>query len=139
MTAKKTKQPTKLIDAYIKKLPDWQQDICWRLRRLIHDADPEIVEEWQWRAPAFSHHGLVCFFWGFKKWVTFTFFQGTLIKDKYKLFNFGRANDHNRSIKLTDIAQIRDEFIIEYVQEAVSNNIKNNYKKPDVKNKQSRS
>ncbi len=136
MPAKKTKQPGKLIDNYIKKLPAWEQEICWRLRRLIHDADPKIVEEWKWHSPAFSHNGLVCFFWGFKKWVTFTLYQGALIKDKYKLFNYGKTNSHNRSIKFTDISQIKDELIIEYIQEAVKNNLT---KKIDAKNKSSRS
>lgn len=113
----------KRIDAYISELPDWSKKICERLRKIIHRADPDIVEDWKWNAPCFVHSGIVCWFWAFKNWVTFTFYYGSLIDDRYKLFNYGFEHLHNRSIKLTDVGQIKEKEIIEYLKEAVENNL----------------
>lgn len=111
------------IDVYIAKRPPWQRKILERLRRLIHRADPSIVEDWKWAAPAYSHAGLVCFTWGFKNWVSLTFFQGALINDRYRLFTHGKANDKSRTIKFTDASQVREAAISAYVKEAVRNNL----------------
>lgn len=114
---------SKKIDDYIKTLAPWQKEIVKKLRKIIHTADPQITEDWKWDKPAFSHKGLLCWIWVFKKWVTFTFFQGSLIPDKYKMFNHGTFMDRNRSIAYTDITQIKQKELIEYIKNAVQNNL----------------
>lgn len=111
------------IDGYIKPLKPWQKEIVVKLRKIINRADPKVVEDWKWDKPAFSHNGLVCWIWAFQKWVTFTFFQGSLIADKYKMFNHGTFMDRNRSIAYTNVSQINEKQLIEYIKLAVKNNL----------------
>lgn len=110
------------IDSYINKLPQWQQDICTELRTLIHEAAPEIEEDWKWNSPAFSHNGLVCWFWAFKKWVSITFPYGSEIKDPKGYFNFGHHNKFNRSVKFTNVNELNREILMDFVKQAVNRN-----------------
>jgi hypothetical protein len=79
---------TELIDDLIANLTDWRGATLANLRRTIHDADPEIVEEWKWRgAPVFSDNGIVCVANAFKDKVKLTFYQGASLPDPDMLFN----------------------------------------------------
>lgn len=121
-TTKINKNATRLIDdAFLKMASPWRE-ICEKLRALVHQADPEIVEDWKW-GPNFNRNGMVCNVWGFKNHASLVFFRGTQMKDKYKLFNFGEANKGTRTIKFTDIKQVNDKQVIAYVREAVQLNL----------------
>lgn len=112
-----------LIDEGISKLEPFAQVICKHLRKLILSADPEIIEDWKW-GPNYYLNGMVCGYWGFKKHVSFVFFQGSLLKDKKKILLENPGNVHNRHIKFTDVKQIDDKVILEYLFEAIDNNRK---------------
>ena len=112
-----------LIDEGISKLEPFAQVICKRLRKLILSADPEIIEDWKW-GPNYYLNGMICGYWGFKKHVSFVFFQGSLLKDKKKILQENPGNVHNRHIKFTDVKQINDKVILEYLFEAIDNNRK---------------
>lgn len=121
-TPKINKNAARLIDdAFLKMASPWRE-ICEKLRALVHEADPEIIEDWKW-GPNFNRNGMVCNVWGFKSHASIVFFRGTQMKDKYKLFNFGEANKGTRTIKFTDISQVDDKKIIAYVREAVKLNL----------------
>jgi len=112
-----------LIDEGISKLEPFAQVICKHLRKLILSADPEMIEDWKW-GPNYYLNGMVCGYWGFKKHVSFVFFQGSLLKDKKKILQENPGNVHNRHIKFTDVKQIDDKVILEYLFEAIDNNRK---------------
>jgi hypothetical protein len=112
-----------LIDEGISELEPFAQVICKRLRKLILSADPELIEDWKW-GPNYYLNGMVCGYWGFKKHVSFVFFQGSLLKDKKKILLENPGNVHNRHIKFTDVKQIDDKVILEYLFEAIDNNRK---------------
>lgn len=112
-----------LIDEGISKLEPFAQVICKRLRKLILSSDPEMIEDWKW-GPNYYLNGMVCGYWGFKKHVSFVFFQGLLLKDKKKILQENPGNVHNRHIKFTDVKQIDDNVILEYLFEAIDNNRK---------------
>jgi hypothetical protein len=76
-----------LIDARIEDLGDWRSEMLSRLRALIKDADPEVVEEWKWDVPVWSHHGVICTGETYKKVVKMTFARGASLKDPSRLFN----------------------------------------------------
>ena len=77
------------IDQQIAELSDWRGQMIARLRRLIHEADPGITEEWKWNTPVWSHQGLVCSAGAFKQAVKLNFFEGASLEDSHKLFNAG--------------------------------------------------
>jgi uncharacterized protein YdeI (YjbR/CyaY-like superfamily) len=112
-----------LIDKGISELEPFAQFICKRLRKLILSADPELIEDWKW-GPNYYLNGMVCGYWGFKKHVSFVFFQGSLLKDKKNILFENPGNVHNRHIKFTDVKQIDDKVILEYLFEAIDNNRK---------------
>ncbi len=112
-----------LIDKGISEIEPFAQIICNRLRQLILSADPDIIEDWKW-GPNYYLNGMVCGYWGFKKHVSFVFFQGSLLKDKKKILLENPGNVHNRHIKFTDVKQIDDKVILEYLFEAIDNNRK---------------
>ena len=103
--------PTELIDDLIAKTPDWRGAALANIRRIIHQADPGIVEEWKWRgAPVWSHDGIVCLAVPFKDKVKVTFPVGADLADPHKLFNSElegkqwRAIDIHEGDKLNETA-----------------------------------
>lgn len=120
--AKIVENATELIDEAFDKMEPSIKAMCVKLRQLVHQADPAILEDWKW-GPNFNHNGMVCGIWGFKKHASIHFYKGTLMADKAKLFNFGDGNENVLSIKFTDISQINDALIIDYVKEAVQLNV----------------
>ena len=112
-----------LIDEGIASAEPFAQAICKKLRSIILKAEPAIIEDWKW-GPNYYKDGMVCGFWYFKKHCTFTFWQGALLKDKKKVLQMNEGNLHNRHIKYTDVKQIDEKLLIEYITEAVINNEK---------------
>ncbi|HEY0029217.1 MAG TPA: DUF1801 domain-containing protein [Bacteroidia bacterium] len=112
-----------LIDEGIAKAAPFAQAICKKLRAIILKAEPGIIEDWKW-GPNYYKDGMVCGFWFFKKHVSFVFFQGALLKDKKKVLLMNEGNLHNRHIKFTDLKQVDEKLLTEYITEAVINNEK---------------
>jgi hypothetical protein len=99
--AGKTESPSKLIDARIKELPDWRGDVLARLRSLIKQAIPDVVEEWKWRGvPVWYHGGMICTGETYKDVVKFTFAKGAALKDPAKLFNSSLEGNTRRAIDI---------------------------------------
>jgi len=90
--------PSKLIDARIKELGDWRSKMLSRLRALIKRADPDVVEEWKWSVPAWSHGGLICTGETYKSVVKLTFSRGASLKDPSGLFNSSLEGNARRAI-----------------------------------------
>lgn len=96
--------------------------ICQKLAKIIEKTAPELKVVEKWGKPAYSLNDEIVFLlWPFTKHVSFTFYQGSLIKDRYKLFNFGREHLHNRTIKFTDVSQVNEGPLEQYIKEAVAN------------------
>lgn len=96
------------IDAFIAALDGWQRDTVARLRRLIHEADPDIVEEWKWGVPVYADHGNVCATGVMKNGVKLNVFKGASLRDPGGLFNAGLDAKTSRAIDLAE-GQFPDE------------------------------
>lgn len=90
--------PSKKIDARIKELDDWRGKTLARLRTLIKQADPKVVEEWKWNVPVWSHDGIICTGETYKSHVKLTFAKGAKVKDPSKLFNSSLEGNTRRAI-----------------------------------------
>jgi uncharacterized protein YdeI (YjbR/CyaY-like superfamily) len=112
-----------LIDDYFSAQPLWSRQICDKLRSIILSSDKKMIEDWKW-GPNYNCEGMVCGLGIFKKHVNLVFFQGTMIEDRYRLFEEYKGTVHNRHIKFTDISQIKEEQILDYVFQAIDNNRK---------------
>lgn len=93
---------SRLIDAKIMELGDWRGKMLARLRALIKQADPEVVEEWKWSVPVWSHDGLICTGETYKGKVKLTFAKGAAIKDSAKLFNSSLEGNVRRAIDIDE-------------------------------------
>ena len=94
----KGESPSRLIDAKIKELDDWRGKTLSHLRALIKQADPEVVEEWKWSVPVWSHDGLICTGETYKSAVKLTFAKGAALKDPSGLFNSSLEGTVRRAI-----------------------------------------
>lgn len=93
--------PSKLIDARIQELPDWQGEMLARIRRLIKGAEPHVVEEWKWRGvPVWSHDGMICTGETYEATVKITFAKGAALEDPAGLFNASLEGNTRRAIDL---------------------------------------
>jgi hypothetical protein len=97
-TAKGGESPTRLIDARIKELEDWRGKTLSHVRALIKQAVPDVVEEWKWNVPAWSHDGLICTGETYKSAVKLTFPKGASLKDPSGLFNSSLEGNTRRAI-----------------------------------------
>jgi hypothetical protein len=119
----KGKSPSDLIDARIKELDDWRGKTLSRLRSLIKQADPEVVEEWKWRGvPVWSHDGLICTGETYKNVVKMTFFKGASLKDPARLFNASLDGHARRAIDLHEGEKIDEDALKALVRAAVALN-----------------
>ena len=119
----KGESPSELIDARIEELGDWRGKTLSRLRTLIKQADPEVVEEWKWRGvPVWSHHGLICTGETYKNVVKMTFFKGASLKDPSRLFNSSLEGNARRAIDLHEGEKIDEEALKALVRAAVTLN-----------------
>jgi hypothetical protein len=105
------------IDELIARLPDWRGEMLANLRRIIREAEPEIVEEWKWMgAPVFSDHGMICVANAFKDKVKLTFYEGASLPDPDKLFNNGLEGKQWRTIDLYAGDQVNESALKVLVQ-----------------------
>jgi len=117
---------SELIDNLIAELPDWRGKIFAEIRRIIREADPEIVEEWKWMGtPVWSHGGIVCVANAFKDKVKLTFYQGASVADPDKLYNNGLAGKQWRTIDYFKDDKIRKLALKTLVRSAVGFNLAN--------------
>jgi hypothetical protein len=118
----RSKSPSQLIDARIKELGDWRGKLLGRLRALVKAADPEIVEEWKWNVPVWSHDGLICTGETYKNVVKMTFAKGAALKDPARLFNSSLEGNTRRAIDFREDDKIDDEALKSLVRAAVTLN-----------------
>jgi hypothetical protein len=118
--SQKGESSSQLIDARIKELGDWRGKMLSRLRTLIKDADPEVVEEWKWRGvPVWSHDGLICTGETYKNIVKMTFAKGAALKDPSRLFNSSLEGNTRRAIDFHEDEKIDEEALKTLVRAAV--------------------
>jgi len=111
------------ITKRIQELGDWRGETLAHVRRLIHDADPEIEEEWKWMGtPVWSHDGGVCTGESYKQVVKLTFFRGASIKDPKKLFNSSLEGNTRRAIDLREGEKINEAAFKQLIRAAVAAN-----------------
>jgi len=121
--SQKSKSPSQLIDARIKELGDWRGKMLCRLRTLVKQADPEVVEEWKWRGvPVWSHDGLICTGETYKNVVKMTFAKGAALKDPLGLFNSSLDGNTRRAIDFHEGEEIDEEALKTLVRAAVTLN-----------------
>ena len=121
--SQKGKSPSQLIDARIKELGDWRGKMLGRLRTLIKEADPDVVEEWKWRGvPVWSHDGLICTGETYKNIVKMTFAKGAALKDPSRLFNSSLDGSIRRAIDFHEEETIDEEALKTLVRAAVTLN-----------------
>jgi hypothetical protein len=121
--SQKSKSPSQLIDARIKELDDWRGKMLSRLRNLVKQADPEVVEEWKWRGvPVWSHDGLICTGETYKNVVKMTFAKGAALKDPSRLFNSSLEGNTRRAIDFREGEKIDEEALKTLVRAAVALN-----------------
>lgn len=120
----KPSEQSEQIDNYIKGIADWRGDLLAKIRKLIREADPEIVEEWKWDVPVFVRGKMVCAISAFKDHVKINFFQGAKLSDPHKLINNGLESKMHRAIDFSQGDKINESALKELVQEAVGYNLK---------------
>ena len=117
------KSPTQLIDARIEELDDWRGKMLSRLRGLIKEADPQVVEEWKWRGvPVWSHAGIICTGETYKNVVKMTFARGAALKDPSRLFNSSLEGNTRRAIDFHEGEKIDEEALKSLLRAAVTLN-----------------
>jgi hypothetical protein len=116
------KPPSQLIDARIEELGDWRGETLARVRSLVKEADPEVVEEWKWRVPVWSHDGIICTGEAYKNAVKMTFAKGASLADPAGLFNSSLGGNTRRAIDLHEGDEIDEEALKELIRAAVALN-----------------
>jgi hypothetical protein len=114
--------PSKLIDASIKELGDWRGDTLARIRTLIKEADPEVVEEWKWGIPVWSHDGIICTGETYKKAVKTTFAKGAAVEDPAGLFNSSLEGNTRRAIDFHEGDKMDEKAFKALIRAAVALN-----------------
>jgi hypothetical protein len=115
--------PSRLIDARIKELDDWRGQTLSRIRALIKQAVPEVIEEWKWRGvPVWSHAGIICTGETYKDYVKMTFAKGASLQDPSRMFNASLEGSTRRAIDLHEDDKINEEALKALVRAAVKLN-----------------
>ena len=115
--------PSELIDARIEQLGDWRGETLARIRALIRQADPEVVEEWKWRGvPVWSHAGIICTGETYKTVVKMTFAKGASLEDPSRLFNASLDGNTRRAIDVHQGDKIDEEALQALIRAAVALN-----------------
>jgi hypothetical protein len=121
--SQKSKSPSRLIDARIEELGDWRGKMLSRVRSLIKQADPEVVEEWKWRGvPVWSHDGIICTGETYKSVVKMTFARGAALKDPASLFNSSLEGNVRRAIDIHENEKINARALKALIRAAVTLN-----------------
>jgi hypothetical protein len=113
---------SRLIDERIQELRDWRGETLARVRRLIKQADPDVVEEWKWGVPVWSHAGIICTGETYKDKVKLTFARGASVKDPTGLFNSSLEGNTRRAIDFHEDDEIEDEAFQALIRAAVALN-----------------
>jgi hypothetical protein len=114
---------SELISKRIVELGDWRGDTLGRMRQLIREADPDVVEEWKWMGtPVWSHDGIVCTGESYKKVVKLTFARGASLKDPARLFNASLEGNARRAIDIHEGEEVDESAFKALVREAVALN-----------------
>lgn len=108
-----------MIDARIEELGDWRGEMLSRLRALIRQADPEVVEEWKWEIPVWSHNGIICTGETYKKTVKLTFAKGALLDDPGGLFNSSLEGRVRRAIDFREGEKVNENALKTLIRAAV--------------------
>ena len=115
--------PSKLIDGRIKELNDWRGEMLARVRAIIKQAEPEVVEEWKWRGvPVWEHGGIICTGETYKAVVKLTFAKGASLDDPAKLFNSSLEGNTRRAIDIHEGDKINEKALKALIRAAVSLN-----------------
>jgi len=128
---KKPKKPVRvedasaLIDGKIQELGDWRGEMLAKVREIIHEADPEVVEEWKWMGtPVWSHGGNICTGETYKKVVKLTFAKGAALKDPAGLFNSSLDGNVRRAIDIPEGGKVNAKALKDLIRAAVALNLK---------------
>lgn len=122
-TAQSSKSPSQLIDAKIEELGDWRGEILGRLRDLIKQAEPNVVEEWKWRGvPVWYREGMICTGETYKNAVKMTFAKGASLPDPAKLFNASLDGNTRRAIDFHEGEKINEKALKALIRAAVALN-----------------
>lgn len=116
------KSPSDLIDDKIASLSDWRGTTLARLRALIHEADPEVVEEWKWDIPVWSHDGIICTGEIYKAVVKTTFAKGAALDDPRGIFNSSLTGNTRRAIDFRDGEAVDEDGFKALIRAAVAHN-----------------
>ena len=117
-----TDPPSRMIDARIEGLTDWRGKTLARIRALIKQADPDVVEEWKWGVPVWSHDGIICTGETYKNAVKMTFAKGASVEDPAKLFNSSLEGNTRRAIDFHDGDKIDEKALKALIRAAVAVN-----------------
>ena len=121
--AEKSKSPSQLIDERIKELGDWRGEMLGRLRALVKQADPEVVEEWKWRGvPTWYHDGIICTGETYKAVVKMTFAKGASLSDPSGLFNSSLEGNTRRAIDFAEGEKVNTKALKDLIRAAVALN-----------------
>lgn len=118
----KAESPSRLIDARIKELGDWRGETLSRVRSLIREADPAVVEEWKWDVPVWSHDGIICTGETYKKVVKLTFAKGARVKDPTGLFNSSLEGNVRRAIDIHEGEKLNERAFKALIKSAAALN-----------------
>ncbi len=122
-TRSKAESASELIDARIEELGDWRGELLSRVRALIKQADPEVVEEWKWRGvPVWSHDGMICTGETYRSVVKLTFAKGASLNDPARLFNSSMEGNTRRAIDIHEGEEIDEKALKALVRAAVALN-----------------
>lgn len=121
--AKHEKSPSVLISERIAELADWRGDMLHRVRKLIKEADPQIVEEWKWRGtPVWAHNGIICTGESYKNVVKLTFAKGASLNDPAGLFNSSLDGNVRRAIDIHEDEKLNEPALKKLIRAAVALN-----------------
>ena len=124
-SAEAARPASQMIDDRIEELGDWRGKTLSRLRRLIKQADPDVVEEWKWAVPVWSHDGIICTGETYKSAVKLTFARGAAVKDPSGLFNSSLEGNTRRAIDFREGEKIDETALKALIREAVKVNQSN--------------
>jgi len=121
--AQESRSPSQLIDERIEMLGDWRGELLGRLRALVHEADPDVVEDWKWRGvPTWEHDGIICTGETYKNYVKMTFFKGASLDDPAGLYNSSLEGSTRRAIDFHEGEDIDMEALKALIRAAVTLN-----------------
>jgi hypothetical protein len=119
----KSVSASRLIDERIKELGDWRGKMLSELRAVIKESDPDVIEEWKWDVPVWSHNGILCTGEAYKKVVKMTFAKGASLEDPSKLFNSSLEGNTRRAIDFHEGEKVNEKALKALIRAAVKLNL----------------